>query len=197
MKLHLIDVAAIVLYLLGITWFGLRFRNGERSLRSYFLADRNVPWWAISLSIVSAETSTLTIISIPGLAYTGDFGFLQIAIGYLLGRIVVCVLFLPRYFEGQLMTAYQLIGERFGKALHRFTAGIFLATRAAAEGVRIFAVSIVITVAFGTGTDPVHPDPHHPHSDLYLRGRFRRCDLDGRRSRCCSTSSAPSSRSGR
>ena len=154
MKLHLIDVLAIVLYLLGITWFGLRFRHGQRSLRSYFLADRNVPWWAISLSIVSAETSTLTIISIPGLAYTGDFGFLQIAIGYLLGRIVICVLFLPRYFEGQLMTAYQLIGERFGKALHRFTAGLFLGTRAAAEGVRIFAVSIVIAVAFGTGTIP-------------------------------------------
>jgi SSS family transporter len=153
-QLHLIDVAAIVLYLLGITWFGLRFRHGERSLRSYFLADRNVPWWAISLSIVSAETSTLTIISIPGLAFTGDFGFLQIALGYLLGRIVVCVLFLPRYFEGQLMTAYQLIGARFGKGLHRFTAAIFLGTRAAAEGVRIFAVSIVITVAFGTGTIP-------------------------------------------
>ena len=115
MQLHLIDVPAIVLYLLGITWFGLRFRNGERSLRSYFLADRNIPWWAIALSIVAAETSTLTIISIPGLAFTGDFGFLQIALGYLLGRIVICLLFLPRYFEGQLMTAYQLIGARFGK----------------------------------------------------------------------------------
>jgi Na+/proline symporter len=120
-QLHLIDVLAIVLYLLGITWFGLRFRNGERSLRSYFLADRNIPWWAISLSIVAAETSTLTIISIPGLAFTGDFGFLQIALGYLLGRIVICLLFLPRYFEGQLMTAYQLIGARFGKGLHRLT----------------------------------------------------------------------------
>ena len=154
MQLHLIDVVAIVLYLLGITWFGLRFRNSERSLRSYFLADRNVPWWAIALSIVAAETSTLTIISIPGLAYSGDFGFLQIALGYLLGRVVICLLFLPRYFEGQLMTAYQLIGARFGVRLHRFTAGLFLATRAVAEGVRIFAVSIVITVAFGTGTIP-------------------------------------------
>jgi SSS family solute:Na+ symporter len=153
-QLHLIDVLVILLYLLGITWFGLRFRNSERSLRSYFLADRNVPWWAIALSIVAAETSTLTIISIPGLAFTGDFGFLQIALGYMLGRVVICLVLLPRYFEGQLMTAYQLIGARFGKTLHRFTAGLFLATRAAAEGVRIFAVSIVITVAFGTGTVP-------------------------------------------
>ena len=104
MQLHPIDVAVIVLYLLGITWFGLRFRHGERSLRSYFLADRNVPWWAIALSIVAAETSTLTIISIPGLAFTGDFGFLQIALGYLLGRIVICVLFLPRYFAGEMLT---------------------------------------------------------------------------------------------
>ena len=151
-QLHLIDVLAIVLYLVGITWFGLRFRGRQRTLRSYFLADGDVPWWAIALSIVAAETSTLTIISIPGLAYTGDFGFLQIALGYLLGRAVICVLLLPRYFDGQLMTAYQLIGARFGGLLHRATAGLFLATRAAAEGVRIFAVSIVITVAFGTGS---------------------------------------------
>src|SRR5581483_1445230 len=123
----------------------------ERSLRSYFLADRNLPWWAIALSIVAAETSTLTIISVPGLAFTGDFGFLQLALGYLLGRIVICILFLPRYFRGELMTAYQVIGERFGRRLHRFTAGLFLAMRAAAEGVRVFAVAIVVGVAIGTG----------------------------------------------
>ncbi len=150
MQLHPVDVLVIVLYLVGITWFGLRFRGRDRSMRSYFLADGDVPWWAIALSIVAAETSTLTIISIPGLAYTGDFGFLQIALGYLVGRAVICLLLLPRYFDGKLMTAYQLIGARFGVLLHRATAGLFLATRAAAEGVRIFAVSIVITVAFGT-----------------------------------------------
>jgi SSS family solute:Na+ symporter len=151
-QLTLIHLLAIALYLAGITWFGLRFRGRDRSLRSYFLANGDVPWWAIALSIVAAETSTLTIISIPGLAYTGDFGFLQIALGYLLGRAVICVLLLPRYFDGKLITAYQLIGTRFGVLLHRATAGLFLATRAAAEGVRIFAVSIVITVAFGTGS---------------------------------------------
>ncbi len=152
MQLHFIDGIAIIFYLAGITWFGLRFRRRDRSLRSYFLADGDVPWWAIALSIVAAETSTLTIISIPGLAYTGDFGFLQIALGYLVGRAVICLLLLPRYFDGHLMTAYQLIGARFGVLLHRVTAGLFLATRAAAEGVRIFAVSIVITVAIGTGS---------------------------------------------
>jgi SSS family solute:Na+ symporter len=150
--LRTVDLVIVVLYLLGITWFGLRFRNkGERSIKSYFLADRNIPWWAISLSIVAAETSTLTIISVPGIAFTGDFGFLQLVMGYLLGRIVICILFLPRYFRGELMTAYQLIGQRFGSRLHRLTALLFLIMRAAAEGVRVFAVAIVVGVALGTG----------------------------------------------
>lgn len=147
-----LDLLLVVVYLIAITLFGLRFRkSGERSLRSYFLADRNLPWWAIALSIVAAETSTLTIISVPGLAFTGDFGFLQLAMGYLLGRVVICIIFLPRYFRGELLTAYQVIGERFGRRLHRFTAGLFLALRAAAEGVRVFAIAIVVGVAIGTG----------------------------------------------
>jgi SSS family transporter len=155
MHLHAFDLALIALYLIGITLFGLRFRSGKdpnsRSLRSYFLADQTIPWWAIALSIVSAETSTLTIISIPGVAFAGDFGFLQIVIGYMLGRIVVAAIFLPQYFQGRMLTAYQLIDQRFGSTLHKVTAGLFLLTRAAAEGVRVFAVSIVIGIAIGTG----------------------------------------------
>ncbi|MEI9980670.1 MAG: sodium:solute symporter [Edaphobacter sp.] len=152
--LHAFDLALIVVYLIGITLFGLRFRSGSdpksRSLRSYFLADQTIPWWAIALSIVSAETSTLTIISVPGVAFAGDFGFLQIVIGYMLGRIVVALLFLPKYFQGSMLTAYQLIDQRFGPTLHKVTAGLFLLTRAAAEGVRVFAVSIVVGIAIGT-----------------------------------------------
>jgi SSS family transporter len=153
-RLHPFDLGLIVVYLIGITLFGLRFRSGKdpnaRSLRSYFLADQTIPWWAIALSIVSAETSTLTIISIPGVAFAGDFGFLQIVIGYMLGRVVVALIFLPKYFEGRMLTAYQLIDQRFGHALHKVTAGLFLLTRAAAEGVRVFAVSIVVGIAIGT-----------------------------------------------
>ncbi len=152
--LHAFDLALIVVYLIGITLFGLRFRSGSdpksRSLRSYFLADQTIPWWAIALSIVSAETSTLTIISVPGVAFAGDFGFLQIVIGYMLGRIVVALIFLPKYFQGAMLTAYQLIDQRFGPTLHKVTAGLFLLTRAAAEGVRVFAVSIVVGIAIGT-----------------------------------------------
>jgi SSS family transporter len=155
MRLHTADLALIVAYLIGITLFGLRFRGGKdgssRSLRSYFLADQKIPWWAIALSIVSAETSTLTIISVPGVAFAGDFGFLQIVIGYMLGRIVVAMIFLPKYFQGRMLTAYQLIDQRFGHTLHKVTAGLFLLTRAAAEGVRVFAVSIVVGIAIGTG----------------------------------------------
>ncbi len=157
-RLHPLDLALIAAYLVAITLFGLRFRNkssagvsSARTLSQYFLADRSIPWWAIALSIVSAETSTLTIVSIPGVAFAGNFGFLQLVIGYMIGRVVVSFLFLPKYFQGQLFTAYQLIDRRFGPALHKTTAGLFLITRSAAEGVRVFAISIVVSVAIGTG----------------------------------------------
>lgn len=159
-RLRPLDLGIVALYLVAITLFGLRFSRrrkasgeagADRTLRGYFLANRSAPWWAIALSIVSAETSTLTIIGTPGLAFAGDFGFLQIVIGYMIGRIVVAILFLPRYFHGEMLTAYQLIDRRFGRALHKTTAGLFLIVRAAAEGVRVFAVSIVVAIAVGTG----------------------------------------------
>ena len=139
------------MYLAGITLFGLRYRRSQRTLRDYFLADRNVPWWAIALSIVAAETSTLTIISIPGLAFETDLGFLQVVFGYLLARVIISVIFIPQYFRGEMFTAYQLIDRRFGARLRSLTAGLFLITRAAAEGVRVFAISIVVGIAIGTG----------------------------------------------
>lgn len=147
-RLHPVDVVIIAVYLICITLFGLRFRKSQRSLRDYFLADRNIPWWAIGLSIVAAETSTLTIIGTPALAYAGNLGFLQLVFGYLLGRIVICILFIPQYFRGEMFTAYQLIDRRFGQVLHRVTAAIFLLLRSAAEGVRVWAVSIVVLTAF-------------------------------------------------
>ena len=151
MGLSKLDLAIIALYLAGITLFGLRFRKRQRSLRDYFLADRNIPWWAIALSIVAAETSTLTIISIPGLAYDTNLTFLQVVLGYLVGRVIICYILLPHYFRGDLFTAYQLIEHRFGQGLRSLTAGLFLITRAAAEGVRVYAVSIVVGIALGTG----------------------------------------------
>jgi SSS family solute:Na+ symporter len=151
MGLNHLDFGIIALYLAGITLFGLRFRKRQRTLRDYFLADRDIPWWAIALSIVAAETSTLTIISIPGLAYDNNLTFLQVVLGYLVGRIVISFILLPHYFRGDLFTAYQLIERRFGRALRSLTAGLFLLTRGLAEGVRVYAVSIVVAIALGTG----------------------------------------------
>ena len=151
MGLDRLDFAIIAIYLVGITLFGIRFRKRQRTLRDYFLAGRDVPWWAIALSIVAAETSTLTIISIPGLAYDTNMTFLQVVMGYLVGRIIISFVLLPHYFRGDLYTAYQLIEKRFGPDLRWVTSGLFLLTRAAAEGVRVYAVSIVISIALGTG----------------------------------------------
>ncbi len=151
MGLNRLDLIIIAIYLAGITLFGLRFRKRQRSLRDYFLADRDIPWWAIALSIVAAETSTLTIISIPGLAYDTNLTFMQVVMGYVLGRVIISFVLLPHYFRGDLYTAYELIERRFGRGLRSLTAGLFLITRGAAEGVRVYAVSIVVTIALGTG----------------------------------------------
>jgi SSS family transporter len=151
MGLDKLDLAIIAIYLVGITLFGLRFRKRHRSLRDYFLAGRDIPWWAIALSIVAAETSTLTIISIPGLAYDTNLTFLQVVMGYMVGRVVISFILLPHYFRGDLYTAYELIERRFGRGLRSLTAGLFLLTRTAAEGVRVYAVSIVVAIALGTG----------------------------------------------
>src|ERR1700682_5795398 len=151
MGLNALDFAIIAVYLIGITLFGMRFRKRQRTLRDYFLAGRDIPWWAIALSIVAAETSTLTIISIPGLAYDTNLTFLQVVMGYVIGRFIISFVLLPHYFRGELFTAYELIERRFGPRLRTLTSGLFLLTRAAAEGVRVYAVSIVVSIALGTG----------------------------------------------
>ena len=146
-----IDLAIILAYLAGITWFGARFRTSQKNLRDYFLGGRTAPWWAISLSIVSAETSTLTIVGTPALAFGGNLGFLQIVLGYLLARIVIAILLLPQYFRGEMFTAYELMRRRFGERIRKLTASIFLLTRVLAEGVRVAGVALVISVVLHTG----------------------------------------------
>ena len=141
----------IAAYLVAITWFGARFGGSQRSLKDYFLGGHSAPWWAIGLSIVSAETSTLTVIGTPALSFGGNFAFLQVVFGYLLGRIVISTLFLPQYFRGEMFTAYELMRRRFGERIRRLTAGMFLLLRALAEGVRVFAISIIVSIVLGTG----------------------------------------------
>jgi solute:Na+ symporter, SSS family len=144
------DLGVIIVYLAGVTWFGARFRSTQRSLKDYFLGGQTTPWWAIALSIVSAETSTLTIIGTPPLAYAGSYVFLQVVFGYLLARVVISAIFLPQYFRGQMFTAYELMERRFGSRTRKTTSAIFMGTRSLAEGVRVFAISIVISIILGT-----------------------------------------------
>jgi solute:Na+ symporter, SSS family len=149
--MRFVDLGVILAYLVLITWFGAHFRKGQKSLRDYVLGGRVTPWWAIALSIVSAETSTLTIVGTPALSFTGNLGFLQLVFGYLLARIVISLILLPHYFRGEMFTAYELMRRRFGEPVRGLTASIFLVTRALAEGVRVFAISLVIAIVLGTG----------------------------------------------
>jgi SSS family solute:Na+ symporter len=151
MRISAIDFAILALYLAGITLFGARFRKSQNNVRDYFLGGRSAPWWALACSIVATETSTLTIIGTPGIAYAGNLGFLQLVLGYLVARVILCVVLLPQYFQGEFYTAYQLLEKRFGLRMRRAAAVVFMGTRALAEGVRISAIGKVVSVAFGTG----------------------------------------------
>ncbi|MBI3110637.1 MAG: sodium/solute symporter [Ignavibacteriales bacterium] len=142
MSFTMLDYVVLAAYLIGIASFGI-WRGGKQgSARDYFLGKDHIPWWVVCFSIVAAETSTLTFISIPGLAYLTNLNFLQVTIGYLLGRIVVSLIFLPAYFKGELTTAYGFLQTRFGAKTRSFSSLVFLATRTAADGVRLFATAI-------------------------------------------------------
>jgi solute:Na+ symporter, SSS family len=158
MRIHPIDLAIVVAYLLGVTALGMQFRRrqgaspggSEAVSRDYFLGGRTAPWWALAFSIVATETSTLTIIGTPAIAYSGNMTFLQLVFGYLLGRVLIVVLLLPGYFRGEFFTAYALIEKRFGERMRAVAATTFLVTRAVAEGVRVSAIALVVSVVLGT-----------------------------------------------
>ena len=141
-----LDIAVIVAYFAAVIAFGLAVAGRQRDASDYFLGHRGLPWWALMFSVVATETSALTVISVPGLAARGDLTFLQIAFGYLLGRIGVAALLLPGYFEGTQDTAYQRLEHRFGPIARRTASGVFLFTRALADCVRIFATAIPLAI---------------------------------------------------
>jgi solute:Na+ symporter, SSS family len=159
MRIHPVDLVVVVVYLLGVTALGMRFRRGSQDVgpggneavsRDYFLGGRTAPWWALAFSIVATETSTLTIIGTPAISYAGNLTFLQLVFGYLLGRVLIVLLLLPGYFRGEFFTAYALIEKRFGARMRAVAATTFLATRAIAEGVRVSAIALVVSVVLGT-----------------------------------------------
>lgn len=137
-----IDYVIILVYLIGIAVYGIISGGKQKSVKDYFLGSTKVPWWAVCFSIVAAETSTLTFISIPGLAYAANLNFMQVTFGYLIGRIIVAYVFLPAYSKGELNTAYSYLENRFGGKTRSFASVVFLFTRTAADGVRLFATAI-------------------------------------------------------
>jgi SSS family solute:Na+ symporter len=150
MRIHSVDLVIVVVYLLAVTGLGMHFRRKQQDARDYFLGGRTAPWWALAFSIVATETSTLTIIGTPAISYAGNLTFLQLVFGYLLGRVLIVLLLLPGYFRGEFFTAYALIEKRFGEKMRAVAASTFLITRALAEGVRVSAIALVISVVLGT-----------------------------------------------
>lgn len=148
MGLSAVDYLVIALYIAALVAFGSYFARFQQTTRDYFLTDRSVPWWAICFTIVATETSTLTFIGVPAMSYrdTGNMTFLQLAMGYVVGRVLVSVLFIPAYFRGELFTSYELLQRRFGPPVKNFAALIFLGTRAIADGIRLYATALVISV---------------------------------------------------
>ena len=151
MGLNWFDAMIVVTYLVAITLFGVHFRKRQQSIHTYFLGGKSVPPWAMSLSIVATETSTLTIIGTPGIAFSGNLSFLQLVMGYLVGRVFISIVLIPAYFKGEMYTAYELMKRRFGERIKHATASMFLITRALAEGVRVVAIATVVSIVLGTG----------------------------------------------
>src|SRR5262245_31808894 len=144
--MKLLDLIIIFGYLIGIVLFGTWFGRKQKTTSDYFLGDRSVPWWAVAFSIVATETSTITFISVPGIAFSrgGNFQFLQLVFGYLLGRVVISLLFIPSYFRGQLLTVYQLLDRRFGGKIKVLAASLFVVMRNIADGIRLLLTAIVL-----------------------------------------------------
>ena len=145
-----LDLIIIFGYLIGIVAFGSWFARKQQTTRDYFLGDRLVPWWAVAFSIVATETSTITFISVPGIAFArgGNFQFLQLVFGYLLGRIVIAFIFIPSYFRGELLTVYQLLDRRFGSKIKMVAASLFVIMRNIADGIRLLLTAIVLAAVY-------------------------------------------------
>jgi solute:Na+ symporter, SSS family len=154
-----LDFFVLVTYLAGTTVLGLWIGRKQKNSNDYFVAERSIPWWAVMFSIVASETSALTFISIPGLAYVGNLGFLQVVAGYIIGRFVVAFVLLPRYYRGDLVTAYALLETRFGLGTRRFTSIVFMVTRGVADSVRVFATAIPVALILEGTVQPQHAKP--------------------------------------
>src|SRR5438477_6000409 len=147
--LGLADWSVIILYLLGIIAIGVWFGKDQRNTRDYFLGSKNIPWWGIGLSIVAAETSALTIIGVPGIAYGTNLAFLQLIIGYVIARVILAIVMVPHYLKGEIYSPYELFANTFGASTRRTAGGLFLLSETLAAGVRVYVVCIPIQLMLG------------------------------------------------
>src|SRR3954463_11960511 len=148
------DWAVIVIYLLGIIGLGVWFGKDQATTRDYFLGSRNIPWWGIGMSIVAAETSALTIIGVPGIAYGGDIAFIQMIVGYVIARIILAIVLVPHYFKGEIYSPYQLFANTFGPAARQTAGGFFLVSETLAAGVRVYVACIPVQLMLGIAVLP-------------------------------------------
>jgi SSS family solute:Na+ symporter len=139
-----LDFAVLAVYLAGVVAFGLWVGREQKGAADYMLGDRNLPWWGLLFSIVATETSTVTFLSIPGFAWSRDFTFIQLPLGYLIGRFLVVAVLLPHYFSGEYFTAYEVLRKRFGGAVGQAASLLFIVTRSLADGLRLFLTAIVV-----------------------------------------------------
>lgn len=148
-RLHWIDFSLVILFLVSFSIFGFWQVNKNKSSGDYFLAGKDLPWPVAMLSIVATETSVLTFISVPGLAFRGEWFFLQLGFGYIIGRILVSIFLLPSYFDFGVVSIYEVIGRRYGLFFQKVASLIFLVTRILADGVRFLATAVVVQVITG------------------------------------------------
>ena len=151
MEFSIIDYIVVVVYLVGVAGLGIYAAGRQSSTSDYFLGGEGLPWWAVMFSVVATETSTLTFISIPAVSYGGNLTFLQITLGYIVGRILVSKFLLPAYFRGKQTTAYQFLEQRFGPSMRNATSTTFMITRLLADGVRLFATAIPLAIILRLG----------------------------------------------
>jgi SSS family solute:Na+ symporter len=152
--LNFADWTVIILYLLGMIGLGVWFGKDQHDARDYFLGSRNLPWWSVGLSIVATETSALTFIGVPALAFGGDLAFIQIIIGYVIARVLLAFLLVPHYFKGEIYSPYQLFAQSFGEPARRTAAGFFLVAGTLAAGVRVYVTCIPLQLIMGIDVLP-------------------------------------------
>lgn len=150
MTIGSIDLTILIAYVIATIAFGLWISRGQKTASDYLLGGRNLPWWALLISIVATETSTVTFLSVPGIAYkSGDLLFLQLPLGYIVGRTIAASVLLPLYFKGRLFTAYEVLRLRSGPAVRTAASGLFLITRTLADGLRLYLTALVLQVMLG------------------------------------------------